>query len=207
MNTQAMVETSSTTAASPIDDSESKRLRKRHLLITASFIVAAVLFVTVLVVGLGLDLSKVPPSQLEKPANDFRVAWLQGHEFAPNAKEGHFRLEDFRGKPLVLNFWASWCVSCREEAKELQAFWAKHQNDVVVVGIAIQDDPDAALKFAKYFGKTYILGLDEDGKAAIDYGVTGVPETFLIDKDGVIRHKETGPVDVAKLESLLGTIM
>lgn len=188
-------------------DSADQRFKRRHILVTGAFVVVALVFVGVLIVGLKLDTSKVPPSQLDKPANEFRVAWIQGQEFAPQASANNFRLEDFRGKPVVLNFWASWCVSCREEAREFQTFWMKHQNDVAVIGIAIQDEQDAALKFARYYGKTYILGLDEDGKAAIDYGVTGVPETFLIDRQGVIRHKETGPVDAAKLEGLLSKIM
>ena len=72
-----------------------------------------------------------------------------------------------------------------------------------MVGIAIQDTPDAAMKFAEYFGKTYILGLDEEGKAGIDYGVTGVPETFFIDRNGIIQHKEAGPVGMELLERML----
>jgi cytochrome c biogenesis protein CcmG/thiol:disulfide interchange protein DsbE len=109
---------------------------------------------------------------------------------------------------LILNFWASWCVSCRTEAHELESFWKAYRDQgVKVVGIAIQDEQEAAKKFAQYYGKTYILGLDEDGKAAIDYGVSGVPETFLIDRDGVIRHKEIGPVSAAMLKNLLPKIL
>ena len=112
-----------------------------------------------------------------------------------------FALDDFKGRPVVVNFWASWCVSCREEARELEKFWqAVKGKNVAVVGVAIQDTVEAAQKFAKQYGKTYILGLDEDGKAAIDYGVAGVPETFIIDASGVIVHKETGPVTAQKLE-------
>jgi len=112
--------------------------------------------------------------------------------------------DDLIGEPMLINFWASWCVSCRTEAKELEAFWAQHrQEGIVVLGVAIQDESEAAKKFAAYFQKTYLLGLDEDGKASIDYGVSGVPETFLIDKEGIIRHKETGPVTAAMLKDLI----
>ena len=111
-----------------------------------------------------------------------------------------------KGRPVVLNFWASWCVSCRQEAVELEKFWQAHKDQVLVVGIAIQDSAEDSKRFAAYFGKTYAIGLDEDGKAAIDYGVSGVPETFLIDAQGVIRHKEIGPVEATQLSQLIGKI-
>ena len=69
-----------------------------------------------------------------------------------------------------------------------------------MVGIAIQDSPEDARRFAAQYGKTYILGLDDDGAAAINYGVTGVPETFVINAEGMIIHKEAGPVTEAKLQ-------
>jgi cytochrome c biogenesis protein CcmG/thiol:disulfide interchange protein DsbE len=180
---------------------------KRHKIVSLSIFTVAAAFIGLLVYGLSLDQKKVPPANLDKAAQPFRVAWLGGKELLPSASGDHFRLEDFKGKPLVLNFWASWCVSCREEARELERFHQQYKSDVMVVGIAIQDEKDAAEKFAQYFGKTYILGLDEDGKASIDYGVSGVPETFLIDRNGVIRHKEIGPVSVAMLKGLLPKIL
>jgi cytochrome c biogenesis protein CcmG, thiol:disulfide interchange protein DsbE len=180
----------------------------RHFIVTFGLILVAVSFIVLLSVGLSFDPKKIPVAILDKQANPFRVAWIQGQEFLPEAKGTHFNLADYRGKPLVLNFWASWCVSCRQEALELEGFWQQYKDSgVMVVGIAIQDEVDAAKKFAKYYGKTYILGLDEDGKAAIDYGVSGVPESFLIDRNGVIKHKEVGPVSVKMLEKMLPKIM
>ena len=86
----------------------------------------------------------------------------------------------------------------------MEAFWEAHKGaGVKVVGIAIQDASADALRFAEHFGKTYPLGLDVDGQASIDYGVTGVPETFFIDAQGMIRHKISGPVDYAMLEKYL----
>ena len=152
-----------------------------------------------------VDVSRVPSALIGKPAQFFRVAWVQGREIIP-AQQGAagFSLDDFKGKPVVVNFWASWCVACREEAHELEAFWqANKGGDVGVVGIAIQDSVEAALGFARQYGKTYVLGLDEDGKAGIDYGVSGVPETFIIDAKGVIVHKEVGPVTAKKLQEIL----
>ncbi len=173
--------------------------RRTHLIITGVIIALAVILVTVMATGLRLDTTRVPPANIDKPAQTFRVAWVQGQSLLPNVNADHFTLSDLKGRPVVLNFWASWCVSCRQEAHELEKFWQANKDQVQVIGIAIQDSAEDAKRFAAYFGKTYIIGLDEDGKAAIDYGVSGVPETFLIDANGVIRHKEIGPVDAKQL--------
>src|SRR5690606_14700588 len=184
-----------------------KARRRKHLFVSGAIFAVATAFIAVLVIGLGIDQTKVPSVILESKANPFNVSWIQGQEFVDSATGETFRLDDFKGEPVVLNFWASWCVSCRQEAHELEAFWRAYKDQgIKVVGIAIQDEEESAKKFAQYYGKTYILGLDNDGKAAIDYGVSGVPETFLIDRDGVIRHKETGPVTAAMLKDLLPKI-
>jgi cytochrome c biogenesis protein CcmG/thiol:disulfide interchange protein DsbE len=177
-------------------------------LVTAGLFVTALVVVVVLAKGLQIDQTKIPSTIIGKPAYPFRVDWIQGQEHLPNAGESSFRMEHLIGKPVVLNFWASWCVSCREEARELEAFWTKHKPDgVLVVGIAIQDTQEAAAKFAEYYGKTYLLGLDTDGKVSIDYGVTGVPETFIINRKGEVVHKEVGPVTAAMLEKYLPEIL
>ena len=178
--------------------------RRNHFIFTGILITTAVVLVGLLTYSLRIDTSKVPPANIDKPALPFSVAFVQGNNLIPTAQSDHFTLADLKGRAVVLNFWASWCVSCRQEAHEMEKFWEAHKDKVMVVGIAIQDTQEDAKKFAAYFGKTYALGLDEDGKAAIDYGVSGVPETFLIDPSGVIRHKEIGPVDAAQLEKLLG---
>lgn len=180
---------------------------RRHIVVTTILLIFAALLVGILWKGLTLNPNVVQSSQLGRDAKSFSLVWLQGKEFAPDPKQPRIRLQDFLGKPLIVNFWASWCVSCRQEAQELQAFWTRHQHDGIgLVGIAIQDTPEEALDFAKRHGKTYILGLDDDGKAAIEYGVSGVPETFLIGRDGLIKHKEVGPVTAELLESLLPKI-
>ena len=143
--------------------------------------------------GLKIDQTKVPSALLDKPAKPFKAAWIQGKDLVPSSATETFNLDDFKGKPMVLNFWASWCYSCRAEAKDFEKFW-RSQKGVSVVGIAIQDTVEDAERFARMYGKTYILGLDTDGKVALDYGVTGVPETFFINEKGIIIHKEAGPV-------------
>ncbi len=169
---------------------------KKQVWIGVLAIAIAVIFLATLYHGLHSDPNKVPSALLDKQAHAFQVSWVQGQEHLRSPRPEGFGLADFKGRPLILNFWASWCYSCRSEAQDFEAFWQKYKDKGIgVAGIAIQDTPEAALQFAKSFGKTYMLGLDsEDGKAAIDYGVTGVPETFFINKDGVVIHKEAGPV-------------
>jgi cytochrome c biogenesis protein CcmG/thiol:disulfide interchange protein DsbE len=184
--------------------STQKKSYRKHLIISLVFLGSVSAFVLLLARGLNFDQKKVPSELVGKTAFDFRAAWIQGESNLPGAPADSFSLRHFQGHPVVLNFWASWCVSCREEAQELERFWQKHRGErIFVVGVAIQDTKPAALEFAKQYGKTYILGLDTDGKIAIDYGVTGVPETFIIDRNGKILHKEVGPVTVDMLDALL----
>ena len=181
--------------------------KKKHLIVSALILVSVSLLLGLLVKGLTLDPTRVASTLVGKPAFPFSAQTLQGEAFLTGGDGKTISLDNFKGRPVVLNFWASWCVSCREEAAEFEQFWQRNRDKgVLVVGIAIQDTPEAALEFAKRFGKTYALGLDVSGKAAIDYGVYGVPETFLIDRNGVIQHKETGPMSVALLESKLPLI-
>lgn len=182
--------------------------KRRHIFVSVGLAISALAFVAVLKQGLELDPKQIPSALLEKPANDFSVAWLQGKDILNHADQSHFSLNDLKGRPVILNFWASWCYSCRAEAKDFEAFWQRYRSsDIVVVGIAIQDTPDAAISFARQFGKTYVLGLDEDGKAAIDYGVTGVPETFVINREGKVVYKEAGPMTAEKLSEVAKLIL
>ena len=114
------------------------------------------------------------------------------------------RLEDFRGKAVLINFWASWCIPCRAEAVALENAWQKYKDrGVVFVGVNIQDKEEDARAFMKEFGITYLNGRDESGKIAIDYGVWGIPETFFIDPQGGITYKHTGEVKVPIIEAKL----
>lgn len=185
-----------------------QRKKRKHLIITLSALAAAIAFVGLLALGLRNDPTQIPSALLNKPAKDFRVAWLLGKEHLATQDEEHLSLADLKGKPVILNFWASWCYSCRAEARDFEKFWQIYKDKgVIVAGIAIQDSPEAALNFADQYGKTYLLGLDVDGRAAIDYGVTGVPETFVIDKNGRIVHKEAGPVNTMKLAEFAQMIL
>jgi cytochrome c biogenesis protein CcmG/thiol:disulfide interchange protein DsbE len=107
--------------------------------------------------------------------------------------------EDMRGKVWLLNVWASWCVSCREEHPVLVGL--SKQGVLPILGLNYKDRGDDAQRWLKQFGDPYQLSVvDADGRIGIDYGVYGVPETYLIDTEGVIRYKQIGPVTPEVLE-------
>ena len=141
-----------------------------------------------LIVGLGLDPHEVPSPLIDKPAPSFRLAELDNPDrtFAPG---------DMLGKVWLLNVWASWCVSCRAEHALLSAL--SRTGVVPIYGLAYKDGRESALGFLGSFGNPYVLSMqDVDGRVGIDYGVYGVPESYLIDKTGTIRFKQIGPVTI-----------
>ncbi|MBI4640814.1 MAG: TlpA family protein disulfide reductase [Candidatus Tectomicrobia bacterium] len=134
--------------------------------------------------GLTRNPREIPTPLIGKPATSFALTLFDGRQLS---------LEELRGKVVFLNFWASWCPPCRAEARTLEAAWQKYKDqDVVFLGIDIQDTEEAARAFLREFGITYPNGLDAAGKIAIDFGVWGVPETFIIDREGRITYKHVG---------------
>lgn len=119
-----------------------------------------------------------------------------------------FSLADHRGHAVVVNFWASWCTACKEEAPVLEGGWLTFRDKgVVFLGVNIQDEREAALDFIRHHGKTYFNGPDLDGKITIDYGVYAVPETFFIDRSGKVAHKHFGPLTWATLSGQIEEIL
>ena len=149
-------------------------------------LIGFVILIVFLGIGLNLNPREVPSPFIGKPAPAFTLAQLaEPHK--------NFSPKDMQGKVWLLNVWASWCVSCREEHPVLMEL-AK-TNVVPIVGLDYKDPRDDALRWLKQFGDPYLLSIaDTEGRVGIDYGVYGVPETFVIDKAGVIRHKHIGPV-------------
>lgn len=154
----------------------------RYLIPLGVFLVVVVF----LAIGLGRDPREVPSPLINKAAPTFRLPQLQ----EPGKT---FSAEDMRGKVWVLNVWASWCVSCRDE-HPLLIEYAK-SGAVPIYGLNWKDKREDALDWLAELGDPYVLSAaDLDGRVAIDYGVYGAPETYLIDQAGVIRHKHIGPV-------------
>ena len=137
-------------------------------------------------IGLTRDPREVPSPLIDKPAPAFRLQQLA------DAKQP-FTPEEMRGKVWLLNVWASWCVSCRVEHPLLVDL--SKRALVPIVGLNYKDERDAGLQWLAKFGNPYQLSAyDNEGRVGIDYGVYGVPETFVIDKQGVIRYKQIGPI-------------
>lgn len=150
-----------------------------------------------LAIGLTLDPRKLPSTKIDKPAPDFTLTQLldESKTLSPT---------DLKGQVYLLNVWASWCVACRQEHPLLMEL-AK-SGTIPIYGLNYKDVPQPedpfdhpkrlnAERFLTLLGNPYTASAyDEDGRVAIDYGVYGAPETFLIDKEGIIRHKHIGPL-------------
>jgi len=161
----------------------------------AKFLIPLVLFLALaalLGVGLGLNPKEVPSPLVGKPTPKLSLPALDD----PNRI---VTTEEFLGQPWLLNVWATWCVSCRAE-HHLLVELSKHGN-LPIVGLDYKDDAEAAKQWLRKLGNPYVVtAFDEKGRIAIDWGVYGTPETYVIDKKGIIRYKQIGPLDVKTLE-------
>jgi cytochrome c biogenesis protein CcmG, thiol:disulfide interchange protein DsbE len=154
----------------------------RYLLPLALFLAMAGLLYR----GLSIDPRLVPSPLIGKSAPAFSLARLED----PAATLSN---ADFKGQVSLLNVWATWCVSCRAEHQVLMQL--SKSTDVAIYGLNYKDERPAALRWLQQFGDPYRANaFDADGRVGIDWGVYGTPETFIIDKQGVIRHKHTGPL-------------
>lgn len=152
------------------------------------FIIMAVF----LAMGLSLKPGEIPSPLINKPAPAFSAPKLQ-------APEEKLTPADLKGKVWLLNVWASWCVSCRAEHPVLNQL--SLQDAVVIIGLNYKDKPADAKKWLDRLGNPYDVSImDQDGRIGIDWGVYGVPETFVMDKNGRIRYKHTGPVTAEDIQ-------
>jgi cytochrome c biogenesis protein CcmG/thiol:disulfide interchange protein DsbE len=153
------------------------------------YIVPLVLFVALgllLADGLRLDPRKIPSPLIGKPLPAFSLATVAD----PARKVSR---DDLHGRVYLLNVWASWCVACRQEHPFLNELTSR--KAVTIIGLNYKDRREDAMQWIGRLGNPYELSLsDQDGRLGIDLGVYGVPETFLIDKQGVIRYKQIGPL-------------
>ena len=164
----------------------------------AKFLIPLALFgvlVVFLAMGLGLDPREVPSPLVNKPAPAFKVPRLEQPEL-------QFAAEDMKGQVWLFNVWASWCVACRQEHPVLMQF--ARQKMIPIIGLDYKDQRKDALGVLQRSGNPYdINAFDADGRVGIDYGVYGVPESYVIDKAGIIRYKHIGPITVEALEKTI----
>lgn len=161
------------------------------------FIIPLLLFIVIavfLALGLNLKPSEIPSPFINKPAPEFSAPKL-------DTPEQRLTPADLKGKVWLFNVWASWCVSCRAEHPILNQL--AQQNAIVIIGLNYKDQPGDANNWLKTFGNPYNVSImDQDGRIGIEYGVYGVPESFIIDKKGLIRYKHTGPVSAEDVQKV-----
>jgi len=163
----------------------------------AGWIVAAMAIGFVLILGYGLRSRSA--SLVGAPAPEFALSLFDG---------GALSLADLRGSVVVVNFWASWCAPCRDEAPVLERVWLEYEDQgVVFVGVNFRDVPAKAVAFIEEFDITYPNGLDPYNRVSRAYGITGVPETFLIAKDGRLAEHHIGPITEAGLRAALEVLL
>jgi cytochrome c biogenesis protein CcmG, thiol:disulfide interchange protein DsbE len=153
------------------------------------FLVPVALFAALLVafaIGLRHDPHLLPSALIDRPAPDFALPGLYG-------SAGGLTRKDLDGRVTLVNFFASWCIPCREEHPQLMVL--ARQPGVTLDGIAYKDKPEDSRRFFDRLGNPFgRIGVDRDGTTAIDFGVYGVPETYVIDGSGQIRYRHVGPL-------------
>jgi cytochrome c biogenesis protein CcmG/thiol:disulfide interchange protein DsbE len=189
-------------ASSPAEaPARASRIRILFLVPLFVFAALALLFLVRLYAG---DPSQVPSALIGRPVPAFTLEPLPGLSQAGQPVPG-LSDADLKGRVTVVNVWASWCVPCRQEHPALVEL-AKNPA-IRVVGINYKDNPENARRFLGSLGNPFAaVGIDPNGRAAIDWGVYGVPETFVIGPDGTIRHKHIGPLQPEQMPAFLNQV-
>ena len=182
------------------DAAQAKPARRLFVLLPlAIFLALAALFFFRLGSG---DPSRIPSALIGRPAPDTNLAAVPGL----NARDGKpmpgLSTADFKGNVTLVNIWASWCVPCHDEAPLLEALSADKR--IRIVGINYKDQPDNARRFLGRYGNPFVAaGADQNGRASMEWGVYGVPETFIVGRDGKIAYTLVGPITEASLERVI----
>ena len=166
----------------------------RSFALAVALVVVA--FLGLLVWGLGRRAAGTTGSApvQARPAPAFSMPLLDG---------GTFALAEQRGRPVLINFWASWCIPCEDEAAALERASKQYGGRVAFVGVNVQDTESNARAFLRHFGVSYPNGRDASGEVAVEYGMSGVPETYFVAADGTLVRKWQGPLDDDRLRQLL----
>ncbi len=167
---------------------------------TIVLVVGLVIIGSLMLVSLlGMRQANIPRPEVGRPAPAFSVPLFDG---------GDVTLADLRGKPAVVNFWASWCIPCVDEAPELEKTWQAYKDrGVAFLGIDYVDTEPKAREFMQKHGITYPNGPDLGSRISYEYRIKGVPETFVIDKEGIVRFVKIGPTTADELRSVLEPLL
>jgi cytochrome c biogenesis protein CcmG/thiol:disulfide interchange protein DsbE len=164
-------------------------------------IVVCIPIVALLAFGMTRDPGAIPSPLPGKPAPEFALPIMDD--------AGTVRLAEHRGKVVVLNFWASWCLQCRDEHSDLSMAANMYRGrGVEFYGVLYNDTPDNGRRWLEAMGgQTYPALIDAGSRTAIEYGLYGVPETFIIDQQGQVVHKKIGPTSISELASLIDPLL
>ncbi len=155
-------------------------------------------FVFLLIIGVVLSRS-LAPQRDSGPAPDFTVDTFD---------HGSIQLSELQGKVVMIDIWASWCIPCREEAAELEALWQQYQaDDFILLGVAYSDTERGARAFIAEYGITYPNGPDIGLKISDMYGLQGVPEKYIVDKQGEIQKVFIGPASIAEYKAVIDPLL
>ena len=181
---------------------------KRGVRLSTQIIIWVVLMALLVLVGLGLKKAQNPMISIGSHVPDFPLTMFDGYSYQ-NASQVNFA--DLKGKVVVINFWASWCKPCEQEAAELEEAWRSYagNDNVVFLGIAWTDTADNSKAYLKRFDITYPNGPDLGSRISSIFNRNlGVPETYFIDKNGVLRNIKIGPfTSVQEIQATINPLM
>ena len=163
--------------------------------------IAVMVFGIIFVGRFDADITLTPSPLINEPAPDVSIRYLDSAD--------EFRLADYEGDIVVINFWASWCLNCRVEHALLNDAAAGNADlGVTFIGVSYQDRESASKDFLEELGRgdPYVYGIDDGSRVAVEFGILGLPETFFIDREGIIRAKVSGPVSAGLLAKTIEAI-
>ncbi len=185
--------------ANPIEQSQKS---SRNL---TSIIVWVVVLGLLAILGWALINSTAPRPEAGQPAPAFTLQFFEGYEWQGKTTAS---LDDMNGQIVVLNFWASWCVECRVETRELEAAWQKYADQgVVFLAVAYADVEPKSIAYMEEFAVTFPHAPDLGTRISNSYEITGVPETFIIDQNGEIAYVQIGPIKGSTLDAVIGQLL
>lgn len=173
----------------------------------AQIVIWVFLAVLLAIVAMGLSRAQQGTIQPGHAVNDFTLPLFSGYEYEGKSE---IHLEDFHGRIVVINFWASWCKPCEQEAADLQRAWDKYgpTGEVIFLGVDYVDTEPEARVYLKKFGITYPNGPDVATRISQYFRIKGVPETYFIDRQGVLRYVQVGPFSsLQQIENIIDPML
>jgi cytochrome c biogenesis protein CcmG/thiol:disulfide interchange protein DsbE len=190
-----------------MSDESTVAAKRRGVPLWAQILIWAILIALLVVLAITLKRSQQGTAQPGDKIQDFELAMFSGYEMNGRSQVS---LSDLRGKVLLINFWASWCKPCEQEAAELRTAWAHYQDggDVLFIGVDYVDTEPEARAYLEKFDIRYPNGPDVGTRVSQLFRIQGVPETYFVDKTGVLRYVQIGPFTSAdQIRSIIDPLL